>query len=151
MEAVSVGARLASSVVGPLVKKLFRPDGPGAGLVDRPVRISGLVSFRGEKRTLTDVELRKIAEELVERAALSTGVSERLPRFEQRAVVNAVTHSLCFLEHIDMDDVQAVQLGHLELSRSLRSSNPAATIGLSSDAVLLHAGIGSTSSLVSSS
>ncbi|WP_416963644.1 NACHT domain-containing protein [Streptomyces sp. Agncl-13] len=147
MEAMSVGARLASSVVGPLVKKLFRTDGPGAGLVDRPVRISGLVSFRGELRTLTDVELRKIAEELVERAALSTGVSERLPSFEKRAVVNAVTHSLCFMEHIDMDDVQAVQLGHLELSRSLRSSNQAATIGLSSDAVLLHAQVVDTACL----
>lgn len=46
-------ARLASSVVVPLVKKLFQQDGPGAGLVDRPVRISSLVSFRGEKRTLS--------------------------------------------------------------------------------------------------
>ncbi|MFJ6560851.1 NACHT domain-containing protein [Streptomyces sp. NPDC091412] len=147
MEPVSIGARLASSIVVPLVKKLFVADGPGAGLVDRPVRISKLVSFRGEKRTLADAELRKIAEELVDRAARSTGVSERLPGFEQRAVVNAVTHSLSALGHIDMDDVQAVQLGYLELSRRLRSSNQAATIGLSSDAVLLHTNVVDTACL----
>ncbi|MGW3020643.1 NACHT domain-containing protein [Streptomyces longwoodensis] len=147
MEPVSVGARLASSIVAPLIKKLFVVDGAGAGLVDRPVRISGLVSFRGEKRILSDPELRKIAEELVDRAAQSTGVSERLPAFEQRAVVNAVIHSLSALGYIDMDDVQAVRLGHLELSRHLRSSNQAATIGLSHDAVLLHASVVDTACL----
>lgn len=147
MEPVSIGARLASSIVVPLVKKLFVTDGPGAGLVDRPVRISHLVSFRGEKRTLSDSELRKIAEELVERAAQSTGMSERLPGFERRAVVNAVTHSLNSMGHLDMDDVQAVQLGYLELSRRLRSGNQAATIGLSSDALLLHANVMDTACL----
>ncbi|MGW0287734.1 NACHT domain-containing protein [Streptomyces sp. NPDC003236] len=147
MEPSSIGARLASSMVVPLVKKLFVTDGPGAGLVDRPVRVSKLVSFRGEKRTLSDTELRKIAAELVERAAQSTGVSERLPSFEQRAVVNAVTHSLSSLGHLDMDDVQAVQLGHQELSRLLRSSNQVATLGLSSDAVLLHTSVVDTACL----
>jgi hypothetical protein len=147
MEPVSIGARLASSIVVPLVKKLFVTDGPGAGLVDRPVRISKMLSFRGEKRTLSDVELRKIAEELVERAAQSTGMSERLPGFEYRAVVNAVTHSLSSLVYVDMDDVQAVQLGYLELSRLLRSGNQAATLGLSSDAVLLHANVVDTACL----
>lgn len=147
MEPVSIGARLASSVVGPLIKRLFVVDGVGAGLVDRPVRISSMVTFRGEKRILTDSELRKIAEELVERAAQSTGVSERLPNFERHAVANAVMHSLSSLGQIDMDDIQAVQLGHLELSRRLRSGNKAATLGLSSDAVLLHARVMDTACL----
>ncbi|MBQ0987157.1 NACHT domain-containing protein [Streptomyces sp. F63] len=147
MEPVSIGARLASSIVAPLVKKLFVTDGPGAGLVDRPVRVSDLVSFRGEKRTLGNAELRKIAEELVERAAQSTGTSERLPGFEQHAVVNAVAHSLGSLGHLDMDDVQAVQLGYLGLSRHLRAGNQAATLGLSSDAVLLHANVMDTACL----
>jgi hypothetical protein len=147
MEPVGVGARLASSVVVPLVKKLFATAGPGADLVDRPVRISSLVSFRGEKRTLSDPELRKVAAELVERASQSTGESERLPGFELRAVVNAVTHSLSSLGHLDMDDVQAVQLGHLELSRRLRSGNQAATIGLSSAAVILHENVVDTACL----
>ncbi|WP_348273531.1 NACHT domain-containing protein [Streptomyces sp. DSM 40868] len=129
------------------MKKLFVTDGPGAGLVDRPVRVTNLVSFRGEKRTLSDAELRKIAEELVGRAVQSTGTSERLPNFEQRAVVNAVAHSLSSLGHLEMDDVQAVQLGYRELSRRLRSGNQTATLGLSSDAVLLHANVLDTACL----
>ncbi|MGW1373573.1 NACHT N-terminal Helical domain 1-containing protein [Streptomyces sp. NPDC002446] len=48
MEAAAIGARLASSVVAPLIKRLFVADGPGAGLVDRPLRVSKLVSFKGE-------------------------------------------------------------------------------------------------------
>jgi hypothetical protein len=63
---------LASSVVTPLVKKLFVADGPGTGLVEKPVRISGFVSFRGEKRTVGEKELTKLAAELVARA-LRTG------------------------------------------------------------------------------
>ncbi|MFF3541563.1 hypothetical protein ACFYXD_06840 [Streptomyces platensis] len=53
MEAAAIGARLASSVVAPLIKRLFVADGPGAGLVDRPLRFSNLVSFKGEKRAIT--------------------------------------------------------------------------------------------------
>ncbi|MEU3255180.1 NACHT domain-containing protein [Streptomyces sp. NPDC006997] len=147
MEPVGVGARLASSIVVPLVKKLFVSDGPGADLVDRPVRISSLVSFQGEKRTLSDREFQKIAQELVRQAIQSTGMSERLPAYEQNAVANAVQHSLSSLGRIHMDDVQAVQLGHLELSRQLRANNPAATVGLSSDAVLLHASVLDTACL----
>ncbi|CAM5533748.1 hypothetical protein SAVIM338S_04162 [Streptomyces avidinii] len=46
-----VGIRLASGVVTPLVKKHFRAQGPGAALVDRPVRISSWVAPR-EQRVL---------------------------------------------------------------------------------------------------
>ncbi|MFJ4785368.1 hypothetical protein [Streptomyces sp. NPDC088794] len=52
MDPTVIGTRLASSLIGPLVKKLFLREGPGAGLVDKPVRVSALVSFRGERRTL---------------------------------------------------------------------------------------------------
>ncbi|MEV8038242.1 hypothetical protein [Streptomyces sp. NPDC086182] len=47
MGPVTVGTRLASSVAGPLIRKLFVAQGPGAGLVDKPVRISAFVSFKG--------------------------------------------------------------------------------------------------------
>ncbi|WP_414506336.1 NACHT domain-containing protein [Streptomyces sp. NEAU-L66] len=147
MEAAAIGARLASSVVAPLIKRLFVADGPGAGLVDKPLRVSKLVSFKGEKRVLSDEDLHKIAEELVNRAAQSTGVKERLPAYEQRAVAHAVADSLRSLGYIDMDDVQAVQLGHLALSRHLRSQSPSATLGLSSDAVTLHASVLDTACL----
>ena len=59
MEPATIAARLASSAVTPIVKKLFVREAPGAGLVDRPVRISSLVSFKGEQRTLTERDLSK--------------------------------------------------------------------------------------------
>lgn len=147
MEPAAIGARLASSVVAPLIKKLFVSEGPGAGLVNKPVRVSSLVSFKGEKRFLSDGDLHKIAEELVNRAAQSTGVEELLPSYELRAVAHAVADSLRAMGYIDMNDVQAVRLGHLALSRHLRAQSPSATLGLSSDAVELHASVLDTACL----
>ncbi|MFF8552467.1 NACHT domain-containing protein [Streptomyces sp. NPDC015501] len=147
MEPAVIGARLASSVVTPLIKKLFLNPGPGAELVDKPVRVSRLVSFRGEQRTLSDSALHRIAEELVERAVQSTGTEERLPSFEVRAVTNAVASSLRAMGTLDMDDVQAVKLGHMDLARRLRSMSRAAVLGLSADAVELHANVLNTACL----
>lgn len=75
----ALGVRLASGVVAPLVRKLFVKDGPGAGLVAKPVRISGPVSFTGERRTLSDQDLHKIAAELVARAVRTAGPGAALP------------------------------------------------------------------------
>lgn len=147
MEPAAIGARLASSVVFPLVRRLFVSESAGAGLVDKPVRVSGLVSFKGEKRTLSDRELQKIADELVRRAAQSTGVEGRIPSYELRAVAHAVADSLRAIGDLDMDDVQAVSLGHLALSQRLRSQSPTATLGLSSDAITLHASVMDTACL----
>jgi hypothetical protein len=44
MDPTTTGVRPASAVVTPLVKKLLVSEGPGAGLVDKPVRISDYVS-----------------------------------------------------------------------------------------------------------
>jgi hypothetical protein len=63
-----LGGKLASGLVAPLLKKLFSPDGPGAGLVDKPVRLAALVSFRGEKRTLTEPDVHKLAARIVAQA-----------------------------------------------------------------------------------
>ncbi|WP_330174444.1 NACHT domain-containing protein [Streptomyces sp. NBC_01498] len=147
MEPGVIGARLASSVVGPLIRKLFLNGGPGAGLVDEPVRVSRLVSFRGEQRTLSDNALHRIAEELVQRALQATGTEERLSAFEVCAVTNAVTSSLRVMGTLDMDDVQAVNLGHMELARHLRSMSSTAVMGLSADAVDLHASVLDTACL----
>ncbi|WP_432280694.1 NACHT domain-containing protein [Streptomyces luomodiensis] len=147
MEPGAIGARLASSVVFPLIRRLFVSESTGAGLVDKPVRVSGLVSFKGEKRTLSDRELQKIADELVRRAGQSTGVEERMPSYERRAVAHAVADSLRAMGDLDMDDVQAVSLGHLALSQRLRSQSPTATLGLSSDAITLHAAVMDTACL----
>ncbi|MDN3026248.1 NACHT domain-containing protein [Streptomyces sp. S.PB5] len=131
MDPTVIGTRLASSVVGPLVKKLFVQEGPGAGLVDRPVRLSGLVSFRGEKRTLTEKDVRKLAARLVKEAVDSPG-EQPFPPDETTAVTDALTARLLRLGDVDMDDVQAVRLGYRELARTLQ--DPETARGLSADA-----------------
>ncbi|GAA3873371.1 NACHT domain-containing protein [Streptomyces sedi] len=135
MDLTLIGARLASSFVAPLVKRLFRAEGPGAGMVDKPVRIGLLISFAGEKRTLTDRDFRAISEQLVERAAYAIGARERLPEYELRAVENALVYSLRSLGELDMDDVQAVSLGHRGFTQMLRTHAKHSTVGLSSDAI----------------
>ncbi|MFL4496278.1 NACHT domain-containing protein [Streptomyces sp. VTCC 41912] len=139
MDPSALGARLASGIVAPLVKKLFVQEGPGAGLVDAPVRISALVSFKGERRTLTDKDLHKLAAELVRRAVRSTGPGEHpIPEDEETAVADALATTLAGLGTLDMDDVQAVALGSTALAERLTAAVPQAAHGLSRDAALLH-------------
>ncbi|WP_406415193.1 NACHT domain-containing protein [Streptomyces sp. NBC_00873] len=134
MDPVVLGGRLASNLVGSLIRKLFVADGPGAGLVDRPVRLKDLVSFRGEKRTLGEKDVHKLAEHLVQEAIDSPG---ELPfRTQERvAVANALARRLLALGDLDMSDIQAVRLGQRELARTLRHQGPKPD-GLSSDAQL---------------
>src|SRR5690349_6476537 len=95
VDVTALGARVASSAVAPLVRRLFVRDGPGAGLVDRPVRISALVSFRGEKRSVTPKDLDKIAGELVRRALTSAGPGEEpVDAAEAAAVKDALARTL---------------------------------------------------------
>ncbi|MEV0281834.1 NACHT domain-containing protein, partial [Streptomyces sp. NPDC050610] len=142
MDPASTGAvRLASSAVAPLIKKLFVREGPGAGLVDRPVRVSGLVSFGAEKRTLEHEDVRKLASHLVDRAVRAAGPHDALPPDERHAVADALSRALYALGSLDMDDVQAVRLGHTGLARRLsdrsdRAGSPARH--LSPDARYLH-------------
>ncbi|MFF4259451.1 NACHT domain-containing protein [Streptomyces sp. NPDC001663] len=118
MDPSVLGTKLASSLVGPLVKKLFVRDGPGAGLVDKPVRLSALVSFRGEKRTLGRRELRKLVRELVERAARETREAPLEPG-ELEAVAAALERTLYALGDLDLDDMEAVRLGYEALADRL--------------------------------
>lgn len=143
MEPAAVGVRLASAVVAPLVRRLFRSEGPGAGLVGRPVRMAALVSFRGERRELDEDGLRKLAETLVRRALRDGGESgrETPAADEASAVADALARSLAALGDLDLDDVQAVQLGPEALARQLRGA--AARSGdpvreLSADAAYFH-------------
>ncbi|NEB00746.1 NACHT domain-containing protein [Streptomyces sp. SID13726] len=132
MEPAVLGSKLASGLVSQLVRRLFRPDGPGAGLVDRPVRLAALVSFRGERRTLGEKEVRVLARGLV-RAAVDSPGEPPFPAEEEAAVTDALTRRLLALGDLDMDDVQAVRLGYRELARKLRQQAPPAA-GLSADA-----------------
>ncbi|MFJ9199156.1 NACHT domain-containing protein [Streptomyces flaveolus] len=133
MEPAVLGGKLASSLVAPLVKKLFVTDGPGAGMVDRPVRLTRLVSFRGEQRHLGETEVRALAGRLVG-AALDSPGEPPFPRDEETAVAHTLAARLLALGDLDMDDVQAVRLGHRDLAARLRRNAPGAGDGLSADA-----------------
>ncbi|MEU6822929.1 NACHT domain-containing protein [Streptomyces atriruber] len=135
MDPAVIGTRLASSAVTPLIKKLFVQAGPGAGLVDKPVRLSSLVSFKGEKRTLGERDVRRLAERLVT-ATLSSPGERDFPPDEALAVTDALTRTLLSLGELDMDDVQAVRLGHEKLARELMRAAPDADSRLSADASL---------------
>ncbi|MFJ2161126.1 NACHT domain-containing protein [Streptomyces sp. NPDC087856] len=130
MEPAVLGGKLASSLIAPLVKRLFVADGPGAGLVDKPVRLKDLVSW-GEKRTLTEKDVHKLAGHLVARAVDSPGEAP-FPPDEQTAVADALARRLLALGDLDMDDVQAVRLGHRALARQLEHGAPTPP-GLSTD------------------
>ncbi|MFI0780808.1 NACHT domain-containing protein [Streptomyces sp. NPDC021212] len=141
MDPAVIGARLASSAVAPLVKKLFVQEGRGAGLVDQPVRISSLVSFRGEKRTLELNDLHKLAAELVARATQHAGPGERpCPADEDELVAMRLATTLHALGDLDIDDVQAVGLGHRALATQLVDTAPGLgdPIGLSQAGTILY-------------
>ncbi|MFD1661483.1 NACHT domain-containing protein [Streptomyces caeni] len=137
MDPAVIGVKVASSVATPLVRRLFVTDGPGAGLVEKPVRISEFVSFRGEKHALTEKELTKLAAGLVKRAVAGDG-ERPLPEDETPAVVLALATTLRALGDLDMTDVQAVQLGHEALARRLRAASGDPGRHLSPDAALFH-------------
>ncbi|MFH8797150.1 NACHT domain-containing protein [Streptomyces sp. NPDC017941] len=135
MDPAALGIRIASGVVSPLVRKLFARPGPGAGLVDAPVRVDGLVSFRGERRHLAEKDVRALVTELVRHAVRTPGHGERpLPGDEEEAVVHALTGTLLALGTLTLTDVEAVSLGHQELANRLRRAGSDPARDLSADA-----------------
>ncbi|MEV7193839.1 NACHT domain-containing protein [Streptomyces sp. NPDC093510] len=148
VDPATLGARLASSAVAPLVKKLFVKDQPGAGLVTKPVRISGLVSFRGEKRDVTPKDVEKIAEELVRRALKAAGPGERpVDAAEAVAVKHALAQSLTVLGTLTIEDYEAVALGPEQFARRLRERTTVSVHGLSADGEALYDQLLHTASL----
>ncbi|MEU6993089.1 NACHT domain-containing protein [Streptomyces sp. NPDC046465] len=139
MDPAVIGTRLASSAITPLIKSLFVREGPGAGLVEKPVRLSALVSFKGEQRTLGKRDVRRLAERLVLTSLTFPG-ERSFPPDEAEAVTDALARVLLALGDLDMDDVQAVRLGHQKLARDLfRAAAPSdrpLAAGLSQDAAL---------------
>ncbi|MER7046054.1 NACHT domain-containing protein [Streptomyces jumonjinensis] len=134
----AVAVRLASAAVAPLVKRLFVREGPGARLVEEPVRISGLVSFgglrgvqgvRGEKNSLGEQDLRKLTAELVARALRSYGPHDGPDDAVRAELADALALALHSLGDLAMDDVQAVRLGPGEFAGRL-----ARPVALSADA-----------------
>ncbi|MDQ1028380.1 hypothetical protein QF035_005962 [Streptomyces umbrinus] len=139
VDAGVLGARIASSAVAPLVKKLFVKDQPGAGLVSSPVRISALVSFGREKRSVTPKDVEKVAAELVRRALKTAGPGEQpVTAEEATAVTHALGHSLASLGTLTIEDYEAVGLGPEEFARTLRSHAAVISYGLSGDGELFY-------------
>lgn len=130
----TVGVRVASSAIAPLIRKLFAQPGPGAGLTTQPVRLSALVSFKGEQRTLTPKELHRLVRELVRRT------DQGLMTEERDAVADALELTLYALGDLDLDDVQAVDLGHEQLAARLyeQAGGPRLVRFLSQDAAALY-------------
>ncbi|MFF3492837.1 NACHT domain-containing protein [Streptomyces sp. NPDC002795] len=136
MDPTTVGARLASAAIGPVVKKLFVSEGPGAGLVDKPIRISGYVSFSGEKRVLGERDVRRLAARLVGQAVR---VGERpVGADEESAVADALGSTLYALGRLDTTDLDAVRLGHREFARELRRAGGNPERHLSADGTRLY-------------
>ncbi|BCL29824.1 NACHT domain-containing protein [Streptomyces aurantiacus] len=137
MEPATVGVRLASSVATPLIRKLFVTEGPGADLVDKPVRISSRVSFRGEMRTLGARDVTRLATELVGRA-VKDATERPVAADEEQPVVHALADTLHALGDLTMTDAQAVALGHTGLALHLRhtAGNPDRDLGF--DATLFY-------------
>lgn len=129
-----IGIRLASGFVAPLVKQLFRAEGAGAGLVDRPVRISAYVSLH-EQRVLSRYDLRRLADKLV-RGALRAPGEEPLPPGEEAGVAAALAATLYSLGTLSLEDAQAVEMGARAFAAELRRAAPAT--GLGRDAELFH-------------
>ncbi|MFJ2185946.1 NACHT domain-containing protein [Streptomyces anulatus] len=131
-------SRVAVSGIMPLIKKLFVTPGVGAGLTDKPVRLSGYVSFKGEKLTLTKRDLTKLSAQLVNRCLQSMPPHERIAENEKESVCETLACTLYALGDLDMDDAQAVKLGHEKLAEALGSENAHQIADLSTDATELH-------------
>ncbi|MGW6708015.1 NACHT domain-containing protein [Streptomyces sp. NPDC054956] len=136
MEPTAIGVKLATAFISPIVKKFFVADGTGAGLVDKPVRLSGYVSFRGEKRTLTEDDVRALAASLVQQALGAN--ARRIPADEHEAVTDALATTLHALGDLTITDVDAVRLGPEAFARELRRASGRPERHLSADATYFY-------------
>ncbi|MFF4952217.1 NACHT domain-containing protein [Streptomyces chattanoogensis] len=142
MDGGTVGLRIASSVVVPVLKRLLLPaaSAPGAEFGDRPVPLRRLLAFAKEHRTLSEDDLHKLARELVRRAVRAAGPHDPpVGADEHDAVGQALTRTLHALGDLGMDDVQAFALGPERLAAELsRSAGPSTRRLLSDDAARFH-------------
>lgn len=141
MEPLSIGARVSSAVAAPLVRRLFRQPGPGAGLVGSPVRLDALVAW-SEKSTLGETEVRRVAEQLVREALRNEPDEPPVRADEESAVADALAGTLHSLGDIGMDEAQAVRLRPdglaLVLRRAADENARAAVRHLSADGEALY-------------
>ncbi|MEU7434423.1 NACHT domain-containing protein [Streptomyces sioyaensis] len=132
MDPTPILARLSPQALDPLIRRLFLPDGPFAEPADRPVPLSRLLSFTGEKPALTECGLAGVAAALVEQASGGTAGAP------DQALTTALTGTLRALADTGMDDADAVRLLPAAFARRLCEAAPGATRGLTPDAAQLH-------------
>lgn len=126
--------RLASSVVEPLISRLFAAAPPPPSENER--LIARLVSFRGEQPTLSWEELVQVAEELVRHGLDVTG--RQLEAEDEPGVVPVLARTLFVAGELDVTDTQAVRLGPQDYARRLRSAVPGVERALSREAAWFH-------------
>lgn len=127
-----------------LVQELFVAEGP----VDRPVRIASLVAFQGDRRTLTERDLPRIAAALVNaEQGQGQGQGQQHPAPEQAQaqsrpdLTDALARTLHALGTVDLDDLRAVRLGPEAFARHLAIAAPDADEGLDADDARAHASL----------
>ncbi|MEU1020033.1 NACHT domain-containing protein [Streptomyces sp. NPDC005898] len=142
MDGGTVGLRVASAVIAPLLKRLLLPaaKAPGAQFDGRPIPVRRLIAFSREHRTLSEDDLHRIARELVRRAVRAAGPYDPpVGADEKDAVGLALTRTLHALGDLEMDDVQAFALGPEKLAAELsRRAGPETRRLLSDDAARFH-------------
>ncbi|MEU7484919.1 NACHT domain-containing protein [Streptomyces sp. NPDC042319] len=133
MDPTTAAARLVPGHVGPLVRTLFvsADEDPAAGVADdRPVPVARLVVFRGEKPALTEEDLERLAERLLEPA--EPDEAALLP------VAGALARTLAALAASELDDWQAVRLRPGDFAQRMRAAVPDVEHGLSDDRRALY-------------
>jgi len=142
----TVGAPLfdiLTGTVGGLAGRLLRSPQVGAGLVERPVRFSEWVVWRGGKKELTEKDIRKLVDKLVRRAGDADSGFKMIGPELGDEVVTGLTATLMAIDQITLDDVVDADLAADRLADLLRKAAPDAATGLDGPpadmyAALLH-------------
>ncbi|WP_018657658.1 NACHT domain-containing protein [Actinomadura flavalba] len=115
-----VAFKVASPAAGQLIKALFfKEPVPGAGLVDKPVRLAGWVKWRGGKKELAEKEIRKLVRQLERDVTDEDPALRMIGVPEGEAVGRAVTAALLAFDRLAMDDVQNAGLDPTRLMETL--------------------------------
>ncbi|WP_306318244.1 MULTISPECIES: NACHT domain-containing NTPase [unclassified Streptomyces] len=127
MELGTVGLKVASSVVKPLLERFVLPPkkAPGAEYPgEKPVRVRSLLAFVGDRPALSRDDMHRLSLELVRRAvrASDSSFEGTLSDDEQIAVGHALTETLSALGDFDMNDIDVLLLGPEALADKLRKA-----------------------------
>ncbi|MFC7303001.1 DNA/RNA helicase domain-containing protein [Streptomyces monticola] len=121
-----------------MAEGLFLPAALRRDPALRPRHLADLVSFRGESRTLSGMNLHGQCRDLVQLAADDEDLSRNVPQSEQEAVAAALTQSLLRLADIGVSDADVVAMGPASLTDRLLRSDAPSMMALSGAGLTLH-------------